>query len=420
MLKKMNVLIVLSILLMALPIQAFATSVMAGDYYPPSDSDYYQKKISWKLYFDYDTVKVKIRQYDLQQALLSENEMSVTPNSYLWFDMTCQGTTTFEFFDTNGTSLGFATRGEDSANLLQSTCSPPTLSDYNETSNQYASDTFGGTKTPLSDPPTADGSGGSGTGGTSPGTGTDPINCPGWSEYMSGLNDIKNAIPPAPNWEEVAGTFRDAIVPKAINDLGNLLGSAPDEPATPPQPPGTDDRGINNEIPQMNDVPGLGDSGFDAGKIKNEAPQIPERQDPTGGFDLVKDPVASLPELPGDSLPKPGSTDPGEWGKNKPAEPDNPLPAAPKDPGTPDTTGAPKPAESSDTPPAPGDSTGSVPTPSDTGGTPPMPADNGDTAPSPGDTGGTAPTPGGDVFPGMKDYKPSPDSADGSGGVINP
>lgn len=222
--------------------------------------------------------------------------------------------------------------------------------------------------------------------------------CPGWDEYMGKIDEIRDAIPPPPNWPVVADTFRDSIVPKVINDLDNLLGRAPSPPSPPPQLPNLDDRGIKNKEPQMKDVPGLKESGFDANKIKNEAPTIPEREDPTDGFDLIQNPMDTLPEAP--ENPKPGETDAGEWGQNKPKEEENPFPF-PQDTGEPNMGKPPKPSDNEAKPPAPGGNPGSAPKPGGDIG-------NG---PSPGGTGGDA---------GMKDYKPSPGAPDGSGGDIWP
>jgi len=220
--------------------------------------------------------------------------------------------------------------------------------------------------------------------------------CPGWQQYMNKLDQIKNAIPPAPNWKEVADTFKDAIVPNLVNEVGDLLGTAPEPPATPPQLPGLDDKGIKSKEPVMQDVPGLKEAGFDANKIKNQAPVIQERSDPTGGFDLTKNPMDTLPKAP--ENPKPGQTDPGEWGKNKPKEEANPFPF-PQDTGEPNVGTPPKPNDNGAKPPTPGGDPGSAPKP---GG------DLGN-APTLGGTGGDA---------GMKDYKPNPNAPDGSGGDL--
>jgi hypothetical protein len=226
---------------------------------------------------------------------------------------------------------------------------------------------------------------------------------PNWDEFMKKLDEIKAKIPPAPNWDEVAGKFRDAIVPKLVQDLEAMLGSAPAAPTPPPELPGIDDRGISSKVPQMETVPGLKESGFSSGDIQTQAPEIQFREDPTGGFDLIQNPIDSLPSFPTDNLPIPGSTDPGEWGQNKPFETTIPFPTAPVDLGSPSTEGAPIPA----------------PSEGDTGET-------GTTPPTPGDDSGAAPTPGGgssggtDPSTGMVDYKPTPDSPDGSGGDFNP
>jgi hypothetical protein len=428
MLKKINLIVAFCFLFIVLPVQVLAYSAKSGEYDPPADSDYYKKKISWQLYFDNTTTKITIFQYDTSGTLQYQKDMDVKSNSTLWLDMKCKGTTTFNFYDSSGASLGFVQRGLDNGSYLDdSACdysNPVSLSDYNEAQKQYASDTFGGTKSKLTDPPTADGSGGGTSSGGSGGT-TDCSACqifqaPEWNNYMSKLNDIMNAIPPPPNWSQVATTFTNSIVPAITNSLSNLLGSAPAAPSVPAQPSGTDDHGFNSSAPTMQDVPGLSGSTFDSGTIENSAPVIQQNSDPTGGFNLIQNPIASLPSFPTDALPKPGSTNAGDWGQNKPSQPDNPIPSNPVDTGTPDTGSAPKPADSGATPPAPGDSSGSAPKPSDNGSTPPSPSDSGGTPPSPGGSGGTGPSPSGDSYPGMKDYKPTPESPDGSGGDFSP
>ena len=224
------------------------------------------------------------------------------------------------------------------------------------------------------------------------------FSCPGWDEYMGKMDQISSAIPPPPNWGEVADTFRDSIAPRLVSDMEDMLGTAPDPPPDEPELGGIDDRGINDSQPNMQDVPGLNDAGFSADDIKNQAPVIKENPDPTDGFDLSVDPIGSLPAAP--ENPKPGATDAGGWGGNKPSGNDVPFPGAPKEQGG-DVTSPPTPKGSA-TPPIPGGDSGS--------------------APKPGGDAGPAPTPGGTGggVPGMNDYKASPEAADGSGAPINP
>lgn len=230
--------------------------------------------------------------------------------------------------------------------------------------------------------------------------GCDLFNCPGWSQYMGKLEEIKSAIPPAPNWQEVANTFRDTIAPRIKSDMEDLFGYAP-IPPNAPNPPGApalpgdlDNRGI--QAPTGQEAPGLEDSTFSSDDIKNGAPKIPEREDPTGGF-KINDPIGGLPSQE-------------EFIENAPVEGEAPLPANPKDPeniapNPPEGDNlAPSPNEGDNyTPPnpsepenkAPADPTepeNIAPTPGDTTGTAPVPNESG-TAPIPGDTNGSAPIP---------------------------
>lgn len=439
MIKKLNVIVMIFLLLLILPYQASASG-RSREYYPPLESDYFQKKTSYQLYISFGTKKVRFTQYKPNLPMDEANVITtvtwnVKENSFVWVDMRCKGALSIQYLDETGNIVDSELRGETTSYLNEGSCAASdavTPSDFNEQEDRYKSDTFGGTKTPLTSPSTADGSGGTGStayegvdtgngggtgGGGDTGGGTDPggddpggdtsgecdsckvFDCPGWDEYMGKLDEIRNAIPPAPNWNQVADTFRDSIVPRVISDLGDLLGSAPAKPSIPAPLPSVSDGGLSSRTPSMPDVPGLGESGFNAGDIKNQAPTIHEREDPTGGFDLIANPMDTLPDLP-DSFPKPGSTDPGEWGQNKPTEQDNPFPF-PEDQGDPDIGNPPKPGDNGATPPSSGGDPGSAPTPG-------------------GDVG-NAPTPGGTgEDPNMKDYKPSPGAPDGSGGIINP
>ena len=79
------------------------------------------------------------------------------------------------FYDANGNVIGELKFYPD--NLVNSSC----------TTNY--------TPTPSTTPPS-----GSGSSCTDCGL----FNCPGWEAHMQALEDIKNAIPPAPNWQKVS------------------------------------------------------------------------------------------------------------------------------------------------------------------------------------------------------------------------
>ncbi|MFC5732170.1 hypothetical protein [Cytobacillus gottheilii] len=432
-----------SLFVMLLLFQIFVSPVaanqMSREYYPPADSDYYQKKMSYQLYISHGTKKVRMTQYKsgvpmTDDSVITTVTWDVKENSFIWMDMTCKGPTVFHYLDAAGEVVASHVRGESSSNLKEGSCAPGDvikLSDFNEDANQYKSDTFGGTKPKLTKPDTPDGSGGDGDsgylppgsndggsdgggtepggddgsgsdGGTDPG-GTDPdggsggdsgsgscdscqvFECPGWDEYMGGLEDIKNAIPPAPNWKDVADTFRDSIAPKIKQDMADLLGSAPSKPAAPSLPSGVNDGGFKNSAPTGSEAPGLGDTDF--GTIKDEAPVIEEVPDTTDGFE-INNPIDTFPSQE-------------EFLENVPEDFDNPAPAAPEDnigsPPTPPDVGdgvAPIPDDSSGNAPIPGDQGGTAPLPSDDGGNAPMPTDPGDSAPIPGDSDDTFPIPG--------------------------
>lgn len=230
------------------------------------------------------------------------------------------------------------------------------------------------TPTPSTTPPDS----GSGDSGSSC-TNCDLFNCPGWQEHMQGLEDIKNAIPPAPNWQEVANTFRDTITPKIKSDLQEILGEvddpppAPQPPDPPPTPPDLDDGGITP--PTGENAPGLEDSGFDENDIKDQAPVIEEREDDSGGF-IIDNPVDGLPSQE-------------EFKRNIPDEGDAAIPGDPQEL----ENQSPTPSEGDNTAPEPDEGTNTAPTPDDSGANAPIPDENG-TAPLPNESG-IAPLPSG-------------------------
>lgn len=183
------------------------------------------------------------------------------------------------------------------------------------------------------------------------------FDCPGWNSNLQKLDEIRDAIPPPPNWNQVSQTFSDAIVPRLVNEtetmLSDLLGKAPEPPSPMPDLPPLNDHGFQNKKPDMQDS---GVKGFDASDVKNGAPVIPFEDDPTGGFNLSVDPVNNLPDV------VPGG-DPGIY-KRDPVEQPAAYPGKPKEPQI-DMGGAPKPGDSGGTPPTPGDSGGIPPKPDD-------------------------------------------------------
>lgn len=201
------------------------------------------------------------------------------------------------------------------------------------------------------------------------------FDCPGWGQYMGKIDDIIAAIPPPPNWNQIIGT---APTPQPI--------VTPPTP-TPPMPPAIPyEQAPDLSIPQGQLPDGFEDSSFSFGDIKDEAPVIEFREDPTGGFNIV-DPIGSLPSQ-------------DEFIQNAHDEGIAPLPAAPNEgdnyaPFPKDTTDtAPMPYEEFDSPPFPSDPTNIAPTPSDNIGAPPIPND-GATAPIPNEDL-IAPLPSGD------------------------
>lgn len=221
---------------------------------------------------------------------------------------------------------------------------------------------------------------------------------PEWNEYMDNIDIIIGKIPPPPDWDSVAEKFRDKIVPAFMDDLKIIIGDAP--------PPRTNpvndypDLDYNLQPPTGGNAPGLENSGFNADDIKNSAPIIEEREDPTGGFNIL-DPIGSLPtqEEFKENIPEEGDNFapevpdvPEDNVAPTPPEQENPFPSDPED----TENIAPTPGDIEGEPPTPNDDIGTAPIPGDEGGTAPTPGDDIGTAPIPGDSGETAPLPGQD------------------------
>lgn len=244
----------------------------------------------------------------------------------------------------------------------------------------------------------------------------DIFSTPGWNQYMGRVNDIFNAIPPAPNWQQVANTFRDTIVPSFRNEMEDMLGQVPNAP-----PPPNYNNNLSGQIdaPTGQEASGLADASFGANDIKSAADPIEVREDPTGGFTIM-DPVGSLPsqEEFRDNIPNEGemvAPDVPETDAEAPQVPDVDAvaPGAPEEqeniaPTPPEVGGvAPSPGEVEGTAPnpnegeniapgAPSEGNNIPPTPPSDSTTAPIPGEGDNIAPNPGEGGGSAPIPGAD------------------------
>lgn len=258
---------------------------------------------------------------------------------------------------------------------------------------------------------------------------------PGWSAYMDKLDEILQAIPPAPNWGQVANTFRYSIVPAITSDMANLLGSAPSTgtapsghapsapnvgvPDTPADPDELSDRGI--QVPTGQNAAGLEDSSFTITDIKNQAPVIEEREDESGGFAIL-DPIDGLPSQEEFMQHKPNEgtaalpanpKDPENYSPN-PQEQENPAPANPQE----GENVAPNPSEGDNTAPNPSQSDNVAPKPSTSDNVAPKPSSGDNVAPKPteGDNAAPSPSEGDNYAPAapteQENHSPNPSSSD--------
>ncbi|WP_343784962.1 hypothetical protein [Alkalibacillus silvisoli] len=216
---------------------------------------------------------------------------------------------------------------------------------------------------------------------------------PHWQDYVGQIDDIIGTIPEPPNWNRVADTFYDRVVPQLVSDFEQMLGTAPSAPTLPtveepnpieqPEQPTSnlDDRNISDSEPTFESPSEMEDASFDEDDLMNEAEEIEFREDESEGFE-ISDPVDSLPELPDDDLPIPGETDPGDYGDHQPEQEEVEFPESPSN----DDAGDPIPDE------------------------PPAPDEGEEEAPTPGDEPSDAPVPGGsdDDLEGSEYYMDQP------------
>ncbi|WP_180320079.1 hypothetical protein [Peribacillus loiseleuriae] len=129
-------------------------SVMAnsqsGQYYPPTNSDYFQKKFSWQIYVSHGVKKITFIQYDMENKERGLIYYDDPPqNSFFWVDFTCRGNVRINFYNKKGKLIGSFTRGHGTSYLNNSACNYKDFvygSDFDEKNRKYKSDKFKGPK----------------------------------------------------------------------------------------------------------------------------------------------------------------------------------------------------------------------------------------------------------------------------------
>lgn len=131
------------------------------------------------------------------------------------------------------------------------------------------------------------------------------LECPYWEDYLSDLRDtIADAIPPPPNWYDVADIFADAY----IDALSDYLGSVPSVPSTNHLRPAMPS--VNNASPEAQNLQPIAPPEYQNGSLPfdlSDAPEI-EIVDESEPFDIV-DPVEVIQADPVGKKVLPG--DPG-------------------------------------------------------------------------------------------------------------
>lgn len=101
------------------------------------------------------------------------------------------------------------------------------------------------------------------------------------------MDDFKNFLA----FDVVGSAYAPPVPDLPAPNIPNIFDILNDvDQRNPPKPTGQED-------------PNLGDASFDANEIKDNAPEIPFREDPTGGFNIVN-PLETLPE-DGSEAPRP-------------------------------------------------------------------------------------------------------------------
>jgi hypothetical protein len=195
------------------------------------------------------------------------------------------------------------------------------------------------------------------------------LQCPEWQHYMYDFQQTMTRAMNNANWQAVADTMKNTMVPALDTMLGH-----PDPPPPAPTPPPVPDMKIDDlkqpDEPKDTTPPVTQDIDF------NNVQSVPVEQDTTGGIDLLPaDPTESIKHKDPSYIPKPGQ----ESGGDKPMTQQAPAPT-PKQ-GTVSLQPAPKPASGGQLPP------GGTPKPTSSTGTTPTPtAPSTSTSPSPAPT----------------------------------
>lgn len=132
-----------------LPVTVMANS-QSGQFYPPSNSDYFQKMFSWQIFVSHGVKKITFTQYDIENKERGLIYYDDPPqNSFFWVDFTCRGNVSIQFFDNKGKLIDSFIRGHGKSYLKNTACKYDSFvsrSDYDEKNRKYKSDKFKGRK----------------------------------------------------------------------------------------------------------------------------------------------------------------------------------------------------------------------------------------------------------------------------------
>jgi len=339
----------LFILLLALwiPAQAYA-SIISVTYDSSTDT--------YDAHFSTDDLKYYTVQFTASDGTVFGPYSYDGINSNGHYYLTCNGAYVMKFYDFN--------HNLKSSHDIQTT----------QIQNPTCSSSGGSNPEPIEEPAPGDGSGGTGDGSTTGCDGCQTIRemlaCPEWDTYMGEWEAmIRRAVPPPPDWQNVANIMRDTIVPALIDGMVNTvvpamgdeidrrLGqvAAPAMIGTPNVPRMDGTEGVTRpEIPQ-DTTPEAQTYDFDS------IPSVEVQPDTTGGIDLLgADPIDSIPHSPEGYMPKPGQ----ESGGFQPmtTTTSNPTPTN-QETVEPPAESMPTPGTSSGEPPSPGATTSPPPAP---------------------------------------------------------